>query len=306
MRVTKAHGSRIAILALSLFTGSAVACADMPKAVPNTRRPGSALVRSLSDRSARNAAYCDLLERGLYRRRARYRDKCLPVRQVVSAPQANEPPLVMVFVDPGYAIERAPNRRNAAGPFSIFDSQGFIVPVFGGANLIDQEDELFPYSPHGELAVGHVYGVASGNSAESEQWDIQVLHVVPTDANQQPALSILLGPPAFGVGDTCEGHFWSWRWRDVDQDGWPEIEIGPRLNAENDLTPAATYRWSAQDRRYVGPAGRADQGFVSFSVADARSVYSQFTDYWRIHRDERKGHRRSRCTTGTSSTVTVF
>ena len=275
---------------------SACAPATAPKAAAiNTSEQRRALVRSLFDPDKRDTAYCDLLRFGLYHRRPAYRDKCVPVTQVISAPQSDGPPLYLVFVEPGYEIERAPNRRNLSGPFSIFDSEGFIIPVFQGANVVDGDSELFPYSPQGAIAIGHAFGQTHGDAFKPGHWSVQVLHVVPTTADQKPALSILLGPPVFGFEDSCKGFFWSWRSRDVDGDAWPEIEIGPRLDDQDNIAPAATYRWSPDTGRYVGPTGSAEDGFVMYSIDRGKNIDKQFADYWRDRREKRNGRRRSQC-----------
>ena len=287
------------ILAACLVITSACASAPTPKAATKGSEQGRALVALLSDPDKRDTAYCDLLRLGLFHRRAAaYRDDCLPVTQVISVPQASGPSLYLVFARPGYEVERSPNRRNASGPFSLFDSDGFIIPVFQGASLIDQDSELFSYSPQGAMAIGHAFGQSNGSAFEPGHWSVQVLHVVPTTADQKPVLSILLGPPVFGFEDACQGFFWSWRVREVEGDGWPEIEVGPRLDDQDNIAPAATYRWSPEKGNYVGPAGRPEDGFLSYSIDDDRNVDKRFADYWRHHRDNRNGHRRSQCRTG--------
>ena len=263
----------------------------------NSAEQARALVRGLVDRDKRDAAYCDLLRLGLHHGRLPDRDECLPVTEVVAAPQMDGSSLYVVFGKPGYEIERVPNRRNAAGPFSLFDRDGFIIPVFQGANLLDGDSELFTYSPQGGLAIGHSFGEAHGDAFKPGHWSAQVLHVVPTTSDQKSALSILLGPPVFGFEDSCKGFFWSWRARDLDQDGWPEIEIGPRTDDQNHIAPAATYRWSQDQGRYVGPTGNPADGFLTFSADGRKNVDNRFANYWRSHRDSRTGFRLSQCKT---------
>jgi hypothetical protein len=258
---------------------------------------GRTLVHLLSDSDKRDEAYCALLRLGLHHRRLPYRDECLPVSEVIVAPQTDGSSLYLVFAKPGYEIERAPNRQNAAGPFSLFDSNGFIIPVFQGANLVDGDSELFRNSPQGGLAIGHAFGESHGDSFKPDHWSTQVLHVVPTTPEQRPALSVVVGPPVFGFEDTCKGFFWTWRARDLDGDGWPEIEIGPRADEQDDIAPAATYRWSPQQGRYVGPTGSPEQGFLAYDVEHDNNGENRFVNYWRSHRDKRTGLRRAQCKT---------
>ena len=51
-----------------------------------------------------------------------------------------------------------------------------------------------------------------------------------------------------------------------------------------------------EQRRYVGPSGSPEQGFLTYSVDD-KDGETRFSDYWRHHRDTRTGHRRLRCKT---------
>jgi hypothetical protein len=275
---------------------------------------GRTLTRALADPGRRDEAYCALLRLGLHHRRLPDRDECLPVSEVVVAPQSDGSALYVVFGKPGYQIERAPNRRNAAGPFSLFDSEGFIIPVYHSAGLIHQDSELFTYSPQGGIAIGHAFGETQGDSFKPGHWSTQVLHVVPTTPAQKPVLSVLLGPPVFGFEDSCKGFFWTWRVRDLDGDGWPEIEIGPRTDEEDDIAPAATYRWSPERRRYVGPTGSPEQGFLSYDVEHDNNGDKRFLNYWRSHRDNRIGVRRTECKTvsigasidGVANTRTIY
>ena len=283
------------VLLATLASGCAAATG--PKTQIGSAEQGRTFVRLLANPDTRDRAYCDLLRLGLHRRRLPYRDECLPVSEVIAAPQTDGSSVYVVFVKAGYEIARAPNRRNAAGPFSLFDSEGFLIPVFQSANLIDQDSELFATSPRGAIAIGHAFGQTHGDSFKPGHWSTQVLHIVPTTPDQKPVLSVLLGPPVFGFEDSCDGFFWTWRVRDLDQDGWPEIEIGPRTDNQDDMTPAAAFRWSPEQRRYLGPSGSPEKGFLMYSVEDDKSLEKRFVDYWRGHRDQRTGHRRSRCTT---------
>jgi hypothetical protein len=216
------------ILGLALAATAISACAKPATVTASRSVRGQALVRSLADPKARDTAYCDLLGLRLYHCLSdAYQDTCGPVTEVINAPQPEGSPLHIVFSKPEYEIEREPIRRGPAGPFTIFDSNGHIVPVFSSANLVNYESELFAYSPTGQIAIGHVFGVSHGSSFDAGHWSVQTLHMVPTPVSQKPALSVVIGAPTFGFKDDCVGNFWSWRYRDLDADGWPEIQIGP-------------------------------------------------------------------------------
>src|SRR5262245_16437219 len=216
---------------------------------PGESARGKALVQSMADPTTRDSAYCALLSLRLYHRPAEaYSEKCSPVTDIITAPQATGPPLYIVLKNPGYEIQRESIRRGPAGPFTILDSNGYIVPVFWSANMVIYQGEVFAYSPHGQIAIGQVIGVDNGSAFDAGHWSVQTLHVVPTTVSQKSALSVLIGPPTFRFDDDCAGNFWSWRYRDVDADGFPEIQIGPRADADGNITPTATFHWSDADQ----------------------------------------------------------
>lgn len=283
------------MLGFALAAVAVSACAK-PATVARPRSGrGEALVRSLGDPKARDTAYCELLSLRLYHRpKDAYQDTCGPISEVVIAPQPTGSPLYIVFANPGYEIERESVRRGPSGPFTIFDASGYMVPVFWSASLVDNESELFAYSSAGQIAIGNVVGVTHGNSFDAGHWSVQTLHVVPTIISQKPALSVVLGPPTFGFDDGCAGNFWSWRYRDLNADGWPEIQIGPRADAEGNITPIATYRWSSNEQKYVGPTGSVAEQFIQFQPSD-RKAFDAYAEAWRGMQAKRAGYRLSWC-----------
>jgi hypothetical protein len=292
---------KVKSFAVSLTAAAMCTCAK-PSMLPLGTADGrQALVQSLTDLGTRDTSYCQLLGLRLYHRPAQaYQDVCLPVSEIVEAPQPAGPRLYIVFTNPGYEIEREPIRRGPFGPFTIIDSNGYIVPVFSGANMVIYASEVFAYSPRKELAVGHVIGTSHGSAFDADHWSIQTLHVVPTTISQKPALSVVIGPPTFGLDDHCAGNFWSWRYRDLDADGWPEIQIGPRLDAEGNIKPTATFRWSSTDQKYVGPSGSTAEQFIQLQPGD-RKALDAYTEAWRSMPEKRAGYRLSWCRSGAGS-----
>lgn len=288
----------IAWLFCTALLTTSVGCVR-PAGVPSTAPRGRQLVEALSRPAERDAAYCELLRLRLHRRGVKlYAETCAPVTAVVAAPQPAGPSMTMVFTDPGYEIERGPTRRGPAGPFTIFEADGAIVPVFAAANMVIHESELFIYSPQGSSAVGHAMGYSNGDAFGPNHFSVEVLNIVPTAPQQGSALTVILGPPSFGFDDNCLGGFWSWQYQDVDGDGWPEIHVGPRLDASGALAPAGTFRWSAKDNRYVGPGGSPAEGFFVYETTDCEEmqrIHARFAAYWRSHQGERQGHRVSTC-----------
>jgi hypothetical protein len=295
-------------IAWLLCTALLTMCAGCvrPAGVVSKAASGPLLVEALSRPAERDAAYCELLRLRLHRRGVKlYTDTCAPVTAVVSAPQPAGPPMTMVFTDPGYEIERGATRRGPAGPFTLFEADGAIVPVFAAANTVTHESELIVSSPQGGNAVGHAFGYSDGDAFGPNHFSVEVLNIVPTAPNQRPALTVVLGPPSFGFDDNCLGGFWSWRHDDVDGDGWPEIHVGPRLDTSGAIAPAATFRWSVKDKRYLGPAGSPADGFLVCDAAeceDLQRIHARFAAYWRPRQGERRGQRVSACTHSSEST----
>jgi hypothetical protein len=293
-----------AILCVALAAALS-ACAKPTSVTPSRSGQDHPLVQDLADANSRDAAYCGILRLRLFHRPAdAYTDTCGPVTEVVTAPQPAGSPLFIMFTKPVFEIEREPIRRGPAGTFTIVDRNGYMVPVFSGANVVHYESEVFAYSPQGHIAIGHVFGMSSrGSSFDAGSWSVQTLHIVPTAVSQQPALSVAIGAPTFGFDDDCAGNFWSWRYRDVDADGWPEIEIGPRTDAEGHIIPMATFRWSNTDHKYVGPSGSIADQFIQFRPRD-RSAFDAYAGAWRSMQEKRTGYRLSWCRSE-STTVTV-
>lgn len=151
----------------------------------------------------------------------------------------------------------------ARGPFTLFDGEGRLVPVYMGANYLapEPESDIFPYAGDNRVALAQVILHGSGEHDEKE-WTAQVLHIVPVTPDQQSVLSVILGPATYGHDDECVGFSWGWRRRDLDGDGVPEIEIGPLQNRQGEILPRAVYRWSRKTGHYDGPAGSAQEGFL--------------------------------------------
>jgi hypothetical protein len=227
-------------------------------------------VRLLENPDKRDAAACRLFELGMYRSKPPYKEdpcKQVPgaVNHVIVAPQDNQSqsPMYVVFRHwPFDSDTIGPGKSK--GPVTLFDGDGYIVPYFHNANMLDKDDDVFAYAGDGRLAIRQII-VQSGDRDENDkEWNAQVLHVVPVTPRQQSVLSVIVGPAIHGdMKETCKGFSWGWRQRDVDADGVPEIEIGPWLDAGTDgnISPRAVYRWSKQTGRYDGPSGSIAEGF---------------------------------------------
>jgi hypothetical protein len=220
----------------------------------------------LEDPAQRDRAACRLIELGLYRSQPRYRETACEqvpgaVNHVVAVHQESGPSMYAVFRRPDYDVPEA-GPGLPKGPFTLFDGDGYIVPVFSGANLIEADGDLFAYAGDTRLAIAHLIS-HGGTSNGPTDWTALVLHIVPITPNQRSVLSVVVGPPTYGIDDTCNGGvYWGWRHADRDGDGIREIEIGPLQNREGDIIPRAVYRWSVPSEQYEGPTGSVEDGFV--------------------------------------------
>jgi hypothetical protein len=243
-----------ALLALS------IGIALMPLAVRSgepaphaaTAREAEQLVARIAAGRDVGAALCRLIALKRYYRTPRYEpDACssLTVRHFIASPQADRTVYAAIIESDLVDDPQVPH----AGLLTLFDSHGFIIPVFAGANLLESADAVLAYQGDQRRAIAHVINTSAGDDT------VQVLHVVPMADPQQSVLTVIVGPPAIEV---CEGYSWSWRARDVDGDGIDDIEIGPLVDQAGGIDPRATYHWSGDEGRYVGPAGSPADGFL--------------------------------------------
>jgi hypothetical protein len=234
------------------------------QSMPPTSGPSTGTGRddaaALLDPERRQTAFCRLLDARRYHAPPPYTEgPCEPVDDVVVAPQPDGDRLFLVFhnapvPDGGISL------GDARGGFTMIDANGFIIPVPDGANYLGEHDRLLAPAGDSPLVMVQVYGHAGGNAFGADGWEVQVLHATAVVPGAR-TLAVALGPPAFGFEDGCRGYSWWWRSRDVDRDGVAEIEIGPRIDADDNITPRAVYRWSTRARRYSGPGGSVAAGF---------------------------------------------
>lgn len=253
-----ARHARFLVIAAIVATGLACASKAPPPESP------SELVKLLENPDERDRAACRLFELQRYRVKAPYTEELCKsikgeVNHVIPAPQNDGTRIYVVFRNPRYAsADAGPGKPK--GPFTLIDSEGYLLPVFGAANFLEEDDEVFAYEGSDRLAVAHV--IRHGGGEESSRWTAVVLHVVPVRPAQRSVLTVVLGPPILPADPMCAGSYWSWRHRDHDGDGIPEIEAGPRQNDAGDILPRAVYRWSKNEQRYEGPLGSVESGFV--------------------------------------------
>jgi len=105
------------LLGAVLAAASACAAAAAPYTQIGSAEQGRTWVRLLADTKRRDEAYCALLRLRLHHQRLPYRDECLPVSDVVAAPQATGSSLYPWGQGPGSAggVAHVPAALRAAG-----------------------------------------------------------------------------------------------------------------------------------------------------------------------------------------------
>lgn len=277
------------------------------------RQEASRLARLLDNPDTRDAAACRLLElhRYLGGKPPYKEERCRQIRgavnHVIVAPQ-----MFVVFRHWPYDDEEI-GPGKARGPFTLFDGDGNIVPVFESANFFDEDTKVIAYAGDTRLAIAQIILYASerrdADGRYDHNWTTQVLHIVPIDSRQHSVLSVILGPATYGLDDDCKGYYWGWRTRDMDADGIPEIEIGPWLDEKTDgnIKPRAVYRWSNNLARYEGPSGSIEDGFLR--IDDVSDDFHKKSEQFASERlrlaipGDPSAVRRGKCDTVTESVV---
>jgi len=201
----------------------------------------------------RGTALCRLISLQRYRAKPRYEvERCSSrvVRQLIGAPNGD---VFGITVEAEYIEED----RDApyAGELILFDRQGFLIPVYGGSNVLTSEDGFLNYRSGDYWAIVHAIRTGAGTNAV-----VKVLSVVPLDHEQRAVLQVIVGAPMSSY--ECRGFNWSWQARDVDGDKVPDIETGPNVDPPEKIEPRAVFRWSDRDNRYIGPDGSPGEGWL--------------------------------------------
>lgn len=258
--MTRARGAQASAAALAAVLVLVSACAH-PQPVAGRTDHAARLVRQIVLGRDRGAALCQLMALKRYHRTPRYEDdpcRRVHIRHLERSP-TDDGEMFAAVVESAYVDSAVPH----AGLLVQFDSAGFLVPVFAGANLLQVSPAFLRYRGDQRRAVIHEIPTDAGDGLVA-----LVLHVVPLTPDQRPVLSVVVGP-AIDSFESCNGFPWSWRVTDADADGRAEIEIGP--NVANGLAPRATYRWSEDKQSYDGPHGSVAEGFMRFQEPEAPS-----------------------------------
>jgi hypothetical protein len=239
---------------------------ETPRADP--RLAGSP-VEGLLDPKRRDATFCELARQKLLRPGAHAThcsdDHERPIGDVVLAPQPDGPPLVVVFRPIAAGVAMRPGFPR--GGFTVFDHDGYQLPIFEGADLVDGKDAVFNPAG-GRVAVATMFQSNVGGRV------LQMFHVFPIARTSEPMLSVALKGPAAKRAEDA----WTWRLAADGAGQPPRIELGT-LAALAKNSPAAIYRWSNETNQYEGPGGAGPLGFVRIP----REALEHMGAYLRAH-----------------------
>jgi hypothetical protein len=189
-------------------------------------------VQDLLRPDRRDKAYSELLRQGRYATKPRYMElHAKAIAEVVLCPQATNLPMVAVF-----DREKGSAR---SGHLVLFTADGIIVPVYYGANSVEGSFEDI----NGDGIIDWVdsFLVRLGDRS------FAMLHVTPITPAQRPALQVLY-----------DDNKLVWRCAPVDSGPTRKVQLRQKQTFEL----AAEYLWSPTSRRWAGPDGGGELGFV--------------------------------------------
>jgi hypothetical protein len=179
--------------------------------------------------------------------------KLVVVNHVVECPQPSGEPIYAVFKAEGYELKEGGRPGKAIGHVMLFTSEGRYVPFWKGANSIHGTFADI----NGDRIVENVepFGVGVGGEGGAAGFPVKLLLVLPIVRSASPMLMV-----AYDL--LLPRDPWSYELADVDGDGIAEIQLGPSDDNGVGITPAVTYRWSAEKEAYLGPDGGTDEHFI--------------------------------------------
>jgi hypothetical protein len=207
---------------------------------PTTPRPNvwDPNVQDLLRPDRRETAYAELLRQGRYATKPRYMElHAKPIAEVVLCPQGTNLPMVAVF--DREAREQKRDLPARSGHLVLFTADGIIVPVYFGANSVKGSFEDI----NGDGIIDWVdsFLIGFGNRT------FAMLHVTPITPAQRPTLQVLYDDDKLV-------------WRCAPVDSGPARKV--QLRQKQTFELAAEYLWSPTSRRWEGPEGGGELGFV--------------------------------------------
>lgn len=215
------------------------------------------VVLDLLDPERREEAFADIItwKKNLFNARL-YPPADRKIGDVLACPQPEGPPLYVVF-------------SNAQGPrtrMTILDSDGTIIPFYQPDKVIT--DRLKDVNGDGCFDIVGTLPIR----IPIGDWVVymEALFVLPISRENRAALTILYNASLAHrpLGDRR----WGWRLNEISVPDVLAIEIGPQISGRAQIEPRARYTWSAEEQRYVGPAGGYELGFLRIEGEESEEI----------------------------------
>lgn len=214
-----------------LFLGCAKV--DPPKLNP--------VVKRLRSVETRDDAFQEIISWQKYKEEEpEYHEKeAKHIEHVVECPQPDGSSIFSVFF-----LRKGKPR----GHIILIDSDGTIIPVYWGANVI--EGEFRDVNKDG--VVENVDHLRCGGDSTV---DVDLLLVIPMTRKQEPILRVAYNRK----GSEAK---WSWEMIESNTPGIFDIVLGPTAKDTGKVVPEVVYKWSGVNGKYEGPLGGMDMPFI--------------------------------------------
>ncbi len=169
------------------------------------------------------------------------------VRHVVVCPQRNGSPLFAVFL--GH-FDWHLYLNQPKGHVVVIDGSGTIVPCHHASVWVDGEFRDINADGIIESVESWLFAVEPSTHVR-----VEILQVLPVERAQKPLLRI-----AYNREDSQRK--WSWGVVATEEPGVSAVELGPKDPHSGMIVPQAVYRWSREERMYVGPVGGIAQPYI--------------------------------------------
>ena len=195
----------------------------------------------------RDEAFQKLLAEARYPENPAYREKEVgKIKEVVLCPQPGGQPLVTVFARSEFDPEDVSPR---SGHLIVLRNDGLILPFYHGANSLDG----YFRDLNGDGVMDYIDSWGVGHGAGT----VTSLHLVPIREGFASSLVVYWK----------EG-FYDWRIHQPDLDRIPTIQVG--VKNKEQFRVVAEYQWSGEEKRWLGPKGSPEAGFLRVDGTENR------------------------------------
>jgi len=223
-------------------------------------------VRKLLESEHRNEAFAEITswQRNLPLA-APYPSQDREVVDVLVCPQHEEPPLYAVLTN-----AESPRKR-----ITLLDGDGTIIPFYHNDKAL--HGKLQDVNGDGRVDIAGQLPIQT--SIDGVVVSMNMFLVLPISRENRAALTVLYNAQ---LATRPSSPTWSWRLSEATTPGAVAIELGPQIPESGPMEAQATYTWSVERQRFVGPPGGYDMPFLLVRGDDsgeierfARSVYER-------------------------------